>query len=324
MCTQFQESTRKRPRPGTVFGSFLISAAFIAMKFITLLLVFVPFVSGEGSSNSLQSSEQSLSVSDEHPARSSFEGQGNSTQLRRLQGAPFSILIPDTTDTDPLLRGLNIPSNAAEVGMWGPVISWPAIPIHAAVMPDGRLLTFGAPEGRDVQEGRVFVYWDQSKGTGRDSFSISPNAQGVDSFCASASLLQSGDVIVSGGINDARYTTILNYQTEVSRRDVDMKDQRYYGTMTKLADGRVMTTGGGTAYANTWASPFSARSIISSTPEVYRQGEGWTLLTGAFSIDAFGPDSNRWWYPRQWVTPRGSVFGISTEKVRSEKREALI
>jgi hypothetical protein len=37
-------------------------------------------------------------------------------------------------------------------------------------------------------------------------------------------------------------------------------------------------------------------------------------LPGANSRTAFGPDFNRWWYPRMWVAPNGLVFGISAEK----------
>ena len=38
-------------------------------------------------------------------------------------------------------------------------------------------------------------------------------------------------------------------------------------------------------------------------------------MLGAYSREAFGPDHNRYWYPRSWVAPNGQVFGISSEKM---------
>lgn len=51
------------------------------------------------------------------------------------------------------------------------------------------------------------------------------------------------------------------------------------------------------------------------TPEIFTPGAGWTALPGATSRDAFGPDLNRWWYPRLWVAPDGSVVGLSSDKL---------
>ena len=46
-------------------------------------------------------------------------------------------------------------------------------------------------------------------------------------------------------------------------------------------------------------------------PEIYNATTGWSQLTGANSADAFGAQDNRWWYPKAYVAPDGSVFGIS-------------
>lgn len=86
--------------------------------------------------------------------------------------------------------------------------------------------------------------------------------------------------------------------------------------MTSLPDGRAITTGGCVPYVTEgWRDPVGAAAQVSSTPEVYVKGQGWKLMTGAKSLDAFGAENNRYWYPRQWVTPYGTVFGISTDKM---------
>ncbi len=53
------------------------------------------------------------------------------------------------------------------------------------------------------------------------------------------------------------------------------------------------------------------------TPEIYTSGVGWRELTGATSEYAYGDDQKRWWYPRSWVAPDGSVFGLSGDHMYS-------
>ena len=144
----------------------------------------------------------------------------------------------------------------------------------------------------------------------------------MDSFCSSASLLPSGKVLISGGRGErteeltSRESQLLDYEKEQVIRTFDMKLPRWYGTMTRLSDGRVMTTGGGVAYADgTYEGNYVPKNIISSTPEIFTEGKGWQLMPNAKSRYAFGARNNRWWYPRQWVTPTGTVFGVSTEKM---------
>lgn len=221
---------------------------------------------------------------------------------------------------DPLLANLNIPNNAADVGMWSGVVDWPIVAIHSTLLPDGRILTFGAPPGAAVQDGRTLVFWDPRKGLNKDAFLTLPNAQNVDSFCASATLLSDGRLLTSGGATFAsgyssHESMLMDWRTSSAVRDADLTAPRWYATMTKLADGRAVITGGGVPYANGDPNRDEAGNDISSTPEVYTPGEGWRSLVGAYSTDAFGAKNTRWWYPRQWVSPTGSLFGISTEKV---------
>lgn len=234
------------------------------------------------------------------------------------QNAIYPVVIPN--DADPLLANLAIPADAAQAGMWSRTIDWPIVAIHASVLPDGRVLTFGAAQGGQEQDGRTLVFWDPRKGLGADALQVLPNAQNVDSFCASAVLLSDGRLIVSGGASyssgySSRESMVVDWQTSLPKRDYDLVAQRWYGTMTKLPDGRAIMTGGGAPYANADPNRDEAAPDISSTPEVYAPGQGWRSLTGAYSTDAFGAKNARWWYPRQWVSPAGTLFGISTEKM---------
>ncbi len=234
------------------------------------------------------------------------------------QQAVFPIVIEDAAD--PLMANLAIPANATTAGMWSGVIDWPIVAIHSTLLPDGRILNFGAARGGNVQDGRTLTFWNPGKGVGQDAFLTLPNAQNVDSFCSTATLLSDGQLLASGGASFAsglssRESMVLDWKTSTAKRDYDLNAPRWYGTMTKLADGRVVVTGGGVPYADANPDRPAAGNDISSTPEIYTPGQGWRSLTGAYSTDAFGATNTRWWYPRQWVSPSGSVFGISTEKV---------
>src|SRR5262245_46616696 len=214
--------------------------------------------------------------------------------------------------SDPLLTNLTIPATATTQGMWSAVMPWPLVSIHTALLPDGTVLTYGSPIGQGVQDGRVFDRWDPLNG----SHVTLPSSQNVNSFCSSGILQPSGALLVSGG-NTPRDSTVFRYgggsaTTEVFR----LASDRWYASMIMLADGRSLMTGGALPYAtDTYVNPAASLGRVSMTPEVYRPGAGWSSLFGANSRDAFGPDFNRWWYPRNWVAPNGQVFGISSEKM---------
>jgi hypothetical protein len=121
------------------------------------------------------------------------------------RGQTLAVPIPDPAD--PLLSGLTIPTNAAVEGMWSASRSWPLVSIHAALLPDGSVLTFGSPVGQGAQDGRTFVRWNPLTG----ATTTTPNVQGVNSFCAAAMLQpDTGSLLVSGG-NEALQSTLFDY-----------------------------------------------------------------------------------------------------------------
>jgi Domain of unknown function (DUF1929) len=242
--------------------------------------------------------------------------------LRKLQNAdtPLHPVKVDNGSVDPLLQGLIIPANAADVGMWSPMKDWPIVGIHTAVLPDGRIVSYGSPPGgQNIQQGRVFVLWDPMLGFDGSSTMITSNPEFVDSFCSAATILPDGTLLMSGGSSgpqSTRKSSKLDYKGAVATRAEDLTYPRWYGTMTALPDGTALATGGCAPYiVGGWQDPVGAENKVSSTPEIYTRGKGWEPLNTAHSLDAFGAENNRYWYPRQWVTPFGTVFGISTDKM---------
>jgi len=194
-----------------------------------------------------------------------------------------------------------------QIGRFGAAFGWPLIPLHVALLPDGRLLSYGTNESG--QQGGQFSYavWDPTLGTGSDSHLLLPNTTGTDTFCSGQIVLpRTGEVLLTGGdriINGARNysnadVNFFDYLTNSMRKSAQsMAHPRWYPTVTTLSDGRVLVTGGRDDIVSTSAI---------ATPELYDPASGWHSLTGATSNAAYG--IGNWYYPRAWSAPDGRVF----------------
>mmetsp|Transcript_8238 Transcript_8238/g.11889 ORF Transcript_8238/g.11889 Transcript_8238/m.11889 type:complete len:942 (+) Transcript_8238:66-2891(+) len=294
-------------------------------RFLSSLLL-LKFVNSSSLRGELKIKEQSDSISG-----SKNETTGITRNLQSKATDSIFDVVVDNDRPDPLLSALTqneIPANAATTGIWSSrLYDWPIVGIHLMMLPDGRVLSYGtATGGNPLHDGRTLVFWDPKEGIDNPAaFTDTPNAPGVDSFCSSATIMPNGKAVISGGEGigspggTSLETTILDLVEDkgVPTRGADLNHPRWYGTMTRLADGRPLMTGGAEPYMTLgWLDTIGQASAVSSTPEVFDEKSGrWHRLTGAYSLDAFGAESNRYWYPRQWVTRTGSVFGISTDKM---------
>ncbi|MFT3856053.1 MAG: hypothetical protein QM742_00550 [Aquabacterium sp.] len=222
--------------------------------------------------------------------------------FRRVRGAVAGLAV-----------GLGaLPSHAAWdsfiQGSFGPVVDWPLIPIHAALLPDGRLLSYGT-DGQGLQ-GAQFIYdvWNPSQGTDSSAHLVLPNRTGVDSFCSGQVLLPgSGRLLLTGGDRTVagvrnfaiRDVNVFDFRTnDMSSAGQPMASQRWYPGVATLASGDILVMGG----AGDADDP-------TSTPEVFTEGVGWRALTGADSDVAYGPQNAT--YPRAWQAPHGKVFVLT-------------
>lgn len=230
-----------------------------------------------------------------------------------------SLAISLPQDPDPVLDGLSgIPADAATRGMWSGVQPWPMNAIHAALLPNGKVLTYGAPANTDAQDGRTFDVWTPTLGFTAGSHLTSFDAGRVNSFCSTTGYLNDGRLLITGG-NSPRGSQFYTPVTQAAANDgFALADDRWYATMLSLPDGRMVMLGGMDPYQEAMANtPDQAiqNGYVSMTPEIYTVGTGWRSLTGATSRDAFGPDYLRTSYPRAWVAPNGLVFGISSDNM---------
>ena len=179
--------------------------------------------------------------------------------------------------------------------------NWPLIPIHAALTPDGRVLTYGT-DGAGTQTG-YFLYdvWDPTAGLPNGHITLD-NLTLTDLFCSAQVILpESGAIFVAGGDNwtgtsttgtGNNNTNLYVFSDDTLTRGPNMNRARWYASTTVLPNGDVYVQGGlGGA----------------DRPEVRNAFGGFRLLTNV------NTSTLDWWYPRNFVAPGGRIFGYDAK-----------
>jgi hypothetical protein len=200
----------------------------------------------------------------------------------------------------PFVRANNV------VGAWDPgLYSWPLIPVHAVLLPDQRVLSYGT-DGIARQTG-FFIYdiWDINSGLNGGHLTLD-NVTATDIFCGSQVVLpQGGQVFLAGGDNwnggpgddftntANNNTTVLDLSSNVLARGNNMNRARWYSGSTVQLNGEVYIQGGSGGGAG--------------VPEVRQTNGTMRLLSG---IDSSALDFT---YPRNFIAPDGRVFGFDSD-----------
>lgn len=178
-------------------------------------------------------------------------------------------------------------ADAAVKGAWASPIAWPAVAIHASLLPNGKVLTFG----RMIRQP---VLWDPAS---PGSFQSLPLP--ADFFCSGHSLLADGRLLIAGGHSGTdnfgtKTTYLFDATTSSWTRSQDMQNGRWYPTNTTLASGEVLTISGG-----------DTAGKYNLIPEVWQNGT-WRALSSA----------SRWvpYYPMTFVAPDGRAFLAGPER----------
>jgi hypothetical protein len=192
------------------------------------------------------------------------------------------------------------PPDPSQVGQWSSVASWPVLPIHVTLMPNGKVLAFGHDAANNTTLGTV---WNPSA----NSFQ-STSFSGGDLFCAGHGLLPDGRVFIAGGHNMANYVglkngTIFNPATSAWSSATPMTYGRWYPTVTSLPDGRQLVTSGA----------INCDGCNATVPEIYNPTTNtWTRLTGA--------SLNIPIYPHMFVLPDGRVLNTGSYELPTATR----
>lgn len=190
-------------------------------------------------------------------------------------------------------------------GHWSPQFSWPIIPIHSSLLPNGKVLTFGTTNNGTQQAFNYDLWSPGIDGAGEHQTLF--HGQPTDIFCSASNLLPEGNVIFGGGdtrvpeSNGIRDSLQLDFRKSLMTRNKPMQFARWYPTFTTLPNGETLIAGG--------------RDLPSQpiqTPEIF-DGENWRTLWGATSAEITDDIEHHWYFPRNFVAPDGRVFGLTAD-----------
>ncbi|MGH8601791.1 MAG: hypothetical protein ACREXR_03130, partial [Gammaproteobacteria bacterium] len=206
---------------------------------------------------------------------------------------------------------MSVAADAHIKGQFGDPFSWPVIPIHLALLPNGKVHSFGTDTAGQQGATLWHAIWDPALGTDASAHTLLSNTTTTDIFCAAQSLfphngklmITGGDMVVNGERNWSNAdTNVFDPGTNALVPDQPMQYKRWYPTLVALANGEMVVMGG-----REEKSP----SLYASTPEVYTPGTGWRTLFNAISDRAYGGYNTEWYYPRAFPAPNGLVFVLT-------------
>jgi YVTN family beta-propeller protein len=186
-----------------------------------------------------------------------------------------------------------LPAQRITLGDWSGVIAWtPHIPVSAAALPDGRVLTYASNQRTTFPGGVEFTYaatWNPATGQ-----FVEFNHPSHDMFCGALVMLPDGRVLVNGGRNTTVRSSIFDWRVNTWTRTPDMNDPRWYNTSVALPNGRVWTVSG---------------SGGSGTAERWDQATGWTRLSGInWNLVLSDPGYINIWHPFLLIAPDGRLI----------------
>ncbi len=247
-----------------------------------------------------------LGIGDETDARAPVDYGSGPGAAVKVETKSVSSMVSGTSKAPSTIPTGTATANVT--GVFGAAVTWPVVPIHLALLPDGRVMSFGTNE--KGQQGAELYYdiWNPTLGTASNSHLVLSNTTGTDIFCGAQSVMVSGDVLVSGGDltvagkrNSANNTTNVFSPTANSlTANTAMNYARWYGSLVSLPNGQLAIFGG----RENVGVLTPAQSVL--TPELYDPASKvWISLTGATSSAAFKAN---WYYPRTYVAPGGNLF----------------
>src|SRR3954451_7566710 len=111
---------------------------------------------------------------------------------------------------DARLAAAAVSGNAHDVGEWGPVVGWPVVQVHEALLPNGKVLAYdsigdNATETYPVQDHTRATIWDPATGS---QTRVDLN-DGFNIFCSGLAHLFDGRMFMAGGNKDQQLNGIV-------------------------------------------------------------------------------------------------------------------
>ncbi len=212
--------------------------------------------------------------------------------------SPIELTEPDPPPPQP---GPPVDPITESLGQWSAEAPWPLVALHAALLPDGRVMSYGTDRAGKQTGSFVYDVWDPTEGTIAGGHLTLPNRTGTDLFCSAQMMLSTGSLLLAGGdvlsggdtTNTGNPdTNLFDPQTQTLTRSQGMFRPRWYATLTKTHDDRVFVQGG-----------FGGED----RPELREPSGAHRLLSAIDTTQYY------WWYPRNFSAPDGRVFGFATD-----------
>ena len=166
----------------------------------------------------------------------------------------------------------------AESGEWSAPFPWPLISVHLSLLPNGKVLSFGASGQPNV--------WDPATGQ------FTPVLSSANLFCSGHSFLPDGRLLVAGGhiSKDHGHAGINIFSPDAQSwtTSAPMRRGRWYPTNTTLSSGDVVILAGR-----------DEASLVVGEPEVWGPSGIRVLSNASRSLP---------YYPRAFLAPNGQVF----------------
>ena len=167
-------------------------------------------------------------------------------------------------------------------GVWAAPVPTLSIPVAAANLPNGNLLTWASDSGFDYSFNQTTTVTEiLNIATGGDSEMTVTNTS-HNMFCPGIANLADGRILVNGGVTLAN-TSIYDPATNKWSADAQMNVPRGYESSVLNADGSVFTMGG--SWPGGASDPHRDRLA-----EVWRPGSGWTLIPAMTNLPALTAD----------------------------------
>jgi Domain of unknown function (DUF1929)/Bacterial Ig domain len=193
------------------------------------------------------------------------------------------------TATDAAAATATLTRDAGRVGRWGPVVDWPVVGVHVALLENGKVLAYDsvgdkATETYPVHDRTRATVWDPGTGT----HTPTTVTTGYNVFCSGLAHLMDGSLFLAGGNKNAQVEGIVQthiFDSGASSWSLgpNMAAGRWYPSVTPLRNGEMLITEGGP-----------------DTPEV-RKTDGGLRALGTAPLNL--PD-----YPWIDVGPDGRAF----------------
>ena len=105
---------------------------------------------------------------------------------------------------------LHVAADPGQVGQWGPVVDWPVVGIHVALLPNGKVLAWDSVGDRATE---TFPVHDFTRATVYDPVTGTQTPVNVDTgyniFCSGFAHLSDGSLFIAGGNKDAQLNGIV-------------------------------------------------------------------------------------------------------------------